>query len=154
LKLRQETVELDTIFLDVYRYARATANGVDVTLGGEDQAQVMGDPDRIKQMLLNLTDNALKYTPSGGTVTLALERDAQWVRVSVADTGQGIPPQNLAHIFDRFYRVDAARSRDSGGAGLGLAIAKWIAESHGGRVEVASEVGKGSKFTVLLPLKR
>ncbi len=158
LSLRKETVELDTIFLEVYRHARMTAKSALVALGGEDQAQIIGDADRIKQMLLNLAENAIKYTPSGGTVTLALERDAEWVRLSIADTGQGLAPEDLPKIFERFYRVDAARTHDAapdsgGGAGLGLSIAKSIAEAHDGRIQVESEVGKGSKFTVWLPLK-
>ncbi len=154
LQIRQEVVELDTLLLEVYRQARLTAKGVNVALGNEDQAQITGDADRIKQMLLNLADNALKYTPNGGTVTLALERDTEWARVSVSDTGQGILAPDLEKIFDRFYRVDADRSREKGGAGLGLAICKSIADAHGGRIEVASEVGRGSKFVVWLPMKK
>ena len=150
-------MELDTLLLDVYRQARLMAGGVQVRMGNEDQAQVVGDPDRLKQLLLNLVDNAIKYTPAGGEVKLSLERDTQWVRVSVADNGMGIPADDLPKIFDRFYRVDKARARDDsngsiGGTGLGLAIVKWIAEAHGGRIEVKSEVGKGSTFTLWLPL--
>ncbi len=153
-KIQQEPVELDTILLDIYRQARVMAGGVKICLGNEDQALVTGDPDRLKQVLLNLVDNAIKYTPSGGEVTLSLERDADWVRVSVADTGIGIPAQDLPKIFDRFYRVDKARSREKGGSGLGLAIGKWIVEAHGGRIEVQSELGKGTTFTVWLPLAK
>lgn len=157
VKIQRQIVELDTLLLDVYRQARLMSSGVKVSLGSEDQAQVSGDPDRLKQLLLNLVDNALKYTPSGGEVTFSLERDTEWVRVSVTDTGVGIPPQDLPKIFDRFYRVDKARSRDrssgsGGGTGLGLAIAKWIVDAHGGRIEVQSAMGKGSTFTVWLPL--
>jgi len=151
-KIRKERVELDTLVLDVYRQGRAMARGVSVALGKEDQAQVMGDPDRLKQLLMNLVDNALKHTPSGGSVTISLERDAQWVRIAVADTGIGIPAADLPKIFDRLYRVDKSRARDKGGTGLGLAIAKWIAEAHGGRIEAQSQVSKGSVFTVWLPL--
>jgi signal transduction histidine kinase len=103
-------------------------------------------------LFINLVDNAIKYTPNGGEVKLSLERDVTWVRVAIADSGVGIPAQDLPKIFDRFYRVDKARSRDKGGTGLGLAICKWIAEAHGGRVEVTSQVGKGSTFTVWLPV--
>lgn len=152
VKIQKQIVELDTLLLDVYRQARVMAGSVKVSLGNEDQAQVLGDVDRLKQLLLNLVDNAIKYTTSGGVVTLSLERDSQWVRVAVADTGVGIPSQDLTKIFDRFYRVDKARSRERGGTGLGLAICKWIAEAHGGRIEVKSEVGQGSTFTVWLPL--
>lgn len=158
VKIQKQIVELDTLLLDVYRQARLMAKDVKVSLGSEDQAQVLGDADRLKQLLLNLVDNAIKYTPAGGEVTLSLARDAQWVRVAVADTGVGIPAQDLPRIFDRFYRVDKARAREAsssgGGTGLGLAIAKWIVDAHGGRIEVQSEVGKGSVFTVWLPVGR
>jgi signal transduction histidine kinase len=152
ITIQKNLVELDTLLLDVYRQARLTAGGNKVSLGSEDQAQVLGDADRLKQLFINLVDNAIKYTPNGGEVKLSLERDAQWVRVAIADAGVGIPAQDLPKIFDRFYRVDKARARDKGGTGLGLAICKWIAEAHGGRIEVQSQVGKGSTFTVWLPV--
>ncbi len=156
VKLQMQIVELDTLLLDVYRQARLSASGVKVSWGNEDQAQVRGDPDRLKQLFVNLMDNAVKYTPSGGEVTLTVERDTEWVRVAVTDTGVGIPEQDLAKVFDRFYRVDKARSRDTtrsgGGAGLGLAIVKWIVDAHGGKIDVKSKVGQGSTFTVWLPL--
>ncbi len=150
-RVEKRLVELDTLLLDVFRQARLSAHGVKVTLGSEDQAQVFGDQDRLKQVFLNLLDNAIKYTPSGGQVTLAFNRADDWVRVTVADTGIGIPAKDLPHIFDRFYRVDKARSREQGGTGLGLAIVKTIIEAHGGRIEAASVAGKGSQFTVWLP---
>lgn len=149
--IEKHRVELDTLLLDVFRQARLNAGNVKVSLGSEDQVQVIGDADRLKQLFLNLIDNAIKYTPAGGNVTLSFGREGDWVRVSVADTGIGIPAKDLPHIFDRFYRVDKARSREKGGTGLGLAICKWIAEAHGGRIEVQSQVGKGSTFTVWLP---
>jgi two-component system, OmpR family, sensor kinase len=159
VKLKVEPVEVDTLLLDVYRQARLMANGVEVRLGHEDQAVVMGDPDRLRQLLLNLVDNAIKYTPAGGRVTLSLDRNDEWVCVSVADTGIGIPaealepgPEGLPQIFQRFYRVDKARSRAQGGTGLGLSIAHWIAKAHGGRIAVESVIGQGSRFTVWLPV--
>lgn len=156
LALEKRPVEMDTLLLDVFVQAKALAHGqVKVALGSEDVAQVMGDHDKLKQLLMNLVDNAIKYTPAGGEVKLSLDCDEEWVRVSVADTGIGIPPQDLPRIFDRFYRVDKSRARGSehaGGAGLGLGIAKWIAEAHGGRIEVQSRTNKGSTFTVWLPL--
>ncbi len=152
VKVRRDVVELDTLVLDVYRHARVTQSSVKVSLGAEDQAQVLGDADRLKQLLLNLVDNAIKYTPAGGEVKISLERDADWVCVTIADTGVGIPAQDVSKIFNRFYRVDKARSREKGGTGLGLAICKWIAEAHGGRIEVQSQVGKGSTFMVWLPI--
>jgi two-component system OmpR family sensor kinase len=150
LKLSLQPVELDTLLLDVYRQTSVMAGGVALRLGAEDQAMVLGDADRLRQLLLNLVVNALKYTPAGGEVTLGMRRSDGWVQVAVSDTGVGIAPEDLAHIFDRFYRADPSRAR-SGGFGLGLPIAQWIAQAHGGRIEVVSELGKGSTFTVWLP---
>jgi signal transduction histidine kinase len=107
---------------------------------------------RLKQLLANLVDNAIKYTSEQGTITLSLFKDGEWARLEVADSGIGIAPEHLPHLFDRFYRVDAARSRASGGTGLGLAIVNEVAEQHGGKVSVASELGKGSTFSVRLKL--
>jgi signal transduction histidine kinase len=150
--IARRPVELDVLLLEVARQARALAQGVSVTLSHEDQALVRGDADLLKQLLLNLVDNALTYTPPGGHVDLALSVADGQARLAVRDTGPGIAPADLARIFERFYRLDRARSRRSGGAGLGLAIARWIAEAHGGRIEVQSTVGQGSTFTVVLPL--
>jgi heavy metal sensor kinase len=154
LRLAQETVELDTLLLEVYKQAKLLAQDrVEVRLGQEDQARVLGDRDRLKQMLLNLTANAIEYTPAGGKVTLGLARVGDRARLIVADTGPGIPQEELPHIFERFYRIDRSRKRtNGGGAGLGLSIAHWIARSHHGQVEVASEVGMGTTFSVWLPL--
>jgi signal transduction histidine kinase len=155
MKLEKQLVELDTLILQVYRQAQLmsatrfpTGERVAIRLGHEDQAVVEGDPDRLKQLLLNLMDNALKYTPPGGQVALSLFRDGDWVRVLVADTGVGMPPDVLPHIFDRFYR---AQREGRKGVGLGLSIARWIAQAHGGRLTVESEVGKGTTFTLWLP---
>ncbi|MBI5029315.1 MAG: HAMP domain-containing protein [Chloroflexi bacterium] len=154
VEIHKQIVELDTLLLDVYRQVRLTAPSVKVILGGEDQIQVAGDPDRLKQLFLNLMDNAVKYTPTGGQVTLSFGHDdnGDCAQVSVSDTGVGIPEQDLPKVFDRFYRVDKARSREKGGTGLGLSIAKWIVDQHGGKIDVASQLGKGTTFTVCLPL--
>jgi signal transduction histidine kinase len=156
LPISRNELELDTLLLDVYQQARVLAgNKLTVTLGEEDQARSYGDRDKIKQVLLNLVSNAIKYTPGGGHVTLGLARVNGWARFTVADSGVGIPPDDLPHIFDRFYRVDKSRTRGAGtpgGAGLGLSIAKWIAQAHGGRLEVSSQIGKGSCFSLWLPL--
>lgn len=153
VQLTLKPVELDTLLLEVYREALLMANGrVKVRLGHEDQAQVQGDADRLKQLLLNLLSNAIAYTPPDGTVTLSLHcRPDGWVRVTVADTGIGIALEDQPQIFDRFWRVDRARTRAAGGSGLGLSIARSIAEAHGGTIAVESEPGKGSTFEVLLP---
>ena len=147
-------VELDVLLLEVARQARApaAARGVTVALGHEDQAAAWGDADLLKQLLLNLVDNAVAYTPPGGRVELSLDVDGAQARLSVRDTGPGIAAADLERIFERFYRLDEARTRRSGGAGLGLAIARWIAEAHGGHIAVESVVGRGSVFTLVLPL--
>lgn len=152
--LQTEPVELDTLMLEVFLQAKTLAKSsgkpITVKLGHEDQAIVRGDRDRLKQAMLNLIDNAIKYTRDG-EVTLSLYREDGWARCTVEDTGIGIPPDAIPHLFRRFYRVDKARSRELGGTGLGLAIVQWITESHGGYVDVESEVGEGSRFTMHLP---
>ena len=150
--VRREHVELDTLLLEVYRQMRPIAEGIELSIGEEDQVSVMGDTDRLKQLLLNLVDNACKYTPKGGRVILGLRRAEGWAVLTVTDTGIGIPAQDLPHIFERFYRVDKARSRAAGGAGLGLSIVQWIVQAHGGKIGVQSEPNKGTTFTIHLPL--
>ena len=154
LPLGREIVELDTLVLEVFQQAKLLAQGrQEVRLGQEDQARVIGDRDRLKQVLLNLVANALAYTPSGGNVTMSLACIGGWARVTISDTGPGIPRDELPHIFERFYRVDRARRRSAGGgAGLGLSIAYWIVRMHEGRIEVASEESRGTTFSVWLPL--
>ncbi len=152
VQLRQEDVELDTLLLEVHRELRHLAGAVSLRIGTEDQITVRGDHDRLKQALLNLGVNALQYTPAGGSVTLSLEQRNGYACLSVADTGEGIAPHDLPHIFERFYRADRSRSRHGGGAGLGLAIVKRIAEAHNGHVTVASIPGQGSTFALWLPL--
>jgi signal transduction histidine kinase len=111
----------------------------------------MGDEVLFQELLMNLVQNAMTYTPAGGEVTLSLEKDASQIKVSVSDTGPGIPENEIPRIFDRFYQVD--RSRASQGSGLGLSICKWIAQAHQGEIKVDSSVGHGSRFMVSLPLK-
>ncbi len=152
LPIQRQPVDLDTIFLDVYRQVQSIDQDVHISLEEVDQVGVMGDPDRLKQLILNLVDNAIKYTPAGGKVTMSLSKEDGRSHLVVKDTGIGIPAADLPHIFDRFYRVDKARTRAQGGSGLGLSIAKWIVEAHGGRIEVESEVGQGTTFSVHLPI--
>lgn len=124
----------------------------DLRLG--DPVIVRGHSGLLRQLLLNLVSNAVRYTPEGGKVSIAASASNGLGVVSVSDTGQGIPAQHLPHIFDRFYRVDKARSRSEGGSGLGLSICKQVVELHGGRIEVESREGHGSTFTIMLPLLR
>lgn len=110
------------------------------------------DEQRLSQVLGNLLDNALRHTPPGGQVDLSCVRDGDRLSIAVADTGEGIAPEHLARLFERFYRADAARDREHGGAGLGLAIAKALVQAHGGSISVASPgLGAGATFTVDLP---
>jgi two-component system, OmpR family, phosphate regulon sensor histidine kinase PhoR len=112
----------------------------------EDLPPVRGDGVQLGEVLQNLLDNALQYTPSGGQIDVTASSNDHEVTFTVADTGIGIPESDLARIFERFYRVDAARSREAGGTGLGLAISRHIVDAHGGRIWVESAVGHGSRF--------
>jgi two-component system, OmpR family, sensor kinase len=143
-------VELDVVCLEVLRQSRDLKQEVKVAMGNEDEAMVIGDRDQLKQMILNLVENAIKYTPPGGEVKLSLNRNGSTVDMSVSDTGPGIPPELLPNIFERFNRGE--NRGIMGGTGLGLAIASRIARAHGGDIRVDSTVGKGSEFTVSLPL--
>ncbi len=149
---QQEAVPLREILLEESVRARKLAPNHQIIVGRQEDLSVSGSPHRIRQLLTNLVENAIRYTPEGGTITLSLSREGDWARLEVSDTGIGIAPGHLPHIFDRLYTVDKARSRASGGSGLGLAIVKGIAEEHGGKVTVISEPGKGSTFTVWLKL--
>lgn len=130
---------------------QAGARGIDVQVDISGEVpRVMAEPGRLEQVLVNLLDNALKYTPEGGSVRIFSEDAGDFVRISVADNGLGIPSKDLPRIFERFYRVDAARSREQGGTGLGLAIVKHIIQLHGGEVAVTSTIGRGSTFSFTL----
>lgn len=156
LPLRFAPVELDTLLLDVYHEMNVLARGrVTLKLSEIDQVQMLGDRDRLKQVLVNILANAINYTPEGGEVYLSLGKVGEQARLIIRDTGPGIPAEDLPHIFERFYRAAKERSRaQSGGFGLGLSIAHWIVLHHGGRIEVQSQEGQGTTFCIWLPLSR
>ncbi len=152
--MAQEPVDLSSLLREVGRQARvlgAEHHAIELD-APEGPTWVRGDRDRLKQLVLNLVGNALSHTPEGTTIRLSLDRQADRARLRVADDGPGIPAEDLPFLFDRFYRVDKARHRASGGAGLGLAIVQAVARAHGGKVEVDSRPGAGTAFTVGLPL--
>ena len=153
MTLSRSVVSLDELVEQVGRSMKALADarsiGLDTNTNG--RVEVNGDPARLHELLVILTDNAIKYTDAGGSVGVSVNRVHKRATLEVTDTGRGIPAESLSHIFDRFYRVDRARSRDSGGTGLGLAIARQIVDAHGGTIRMESEVGKGTKVTVELP---
>jgi signal transduction histidine kinase len=154
IPMANQLVELDTLLLDVMNQISILARSKQqLHLGDIDQVLVCGDRDRLKQVMVNLISNAINYTPSGGEVTVGLSKSGNQARFTVSDTGPGIPPEDLPHIFERFYRSEKARTRQKDkGFGLGLSIAYWIVRSHSGRIEVNSTVGRGTTFCVWLPL--
>lgn len=129
-------------------------NKISLTAAIQPDLEFIADQERIHQLIVILLDNAFKYTPEGGNISVAASGSDKNIIFSVQDTGCGIAPENVSRIFDRFFRGDKARSRDKGGTGLGLAIAKWIIDTHKGKVEVVSEIGKGTKFTISLPIAK
>ncbi|MCC7119215.1 MAG: hypothetical protein IT310_11865 [Anaerolineales bacterium] len=156
LALNFAPVELDLLLTEVFTEMQVLAkNKVTLHLNDIDQVIVNGDRDRLKQVLLNLVANAIQYTPQGGEVFLGLAKIGEQVRLTVRDTGPGIPAEDLPHIFDRFYRAEKSRTRSAfSGFGLGLSIVQWIVEHHGGQLKVESKVGKGSTFAIWLALLR
>jgi heavy metal sensor kinase len=153
--LIKEPVLLNDAVRDCARAAQvlATRKGVRLETENDQHSIVLqGDGELIKRMILNLLDNAVKYTPKDGEINISLVRQNGNAQIVVRDTGIGISKADQSHVFDRFYRVDKARSRSLGGAGLGLSIASWIVEAHNGQISVESTPNQGSKFTVKLPL--
>ena len=146
-------VDVDEVALDAAAriVERARRQGVTLAVEPSDGYEVRGDASLLTQLVLNLLENALRHTPAGGRITLAVDPAEDGVSLVVADTGSGIPAEHLPRLFERFYRVDQARSRSVGGFGLGLAICEWIARVHAGRLTVESEVGVGTTFRLWLP---
>jgi signal transduction histidine kinase len=155
LRLERQSVAPADLVNRAMEAARAQAAAGGITLQVDlpaDLSLVDVDPQRIGQVLGNLLSNALTHTPPGGEVVVAAQARESEVELSVSDTGEGILPEHLPYIFERFYRADKSRSRATGGTGLGLAIARQLVEAHGGRIEVESEVGRGTQFTFTLPV--
>jgi len=156
LRLEWQLVDMSAIILQVNAGLETQAQEKGVTLQvdlPEALPPIKGDEQRLKQVLFNLISNALRHTPTGGTITTIGEAKEDRLLIRVRDTGDGIPPQDLPHIFDRFYRADRSRARATGGSGLGLTISKRIVEAHGGQIWVESWLGVGSTFAFSLPLK-
>jgi len=155
LPLEREEVLLAQLVSEVLSEIEVSRAGKGVSVEGrvdEGLPPVWANRERVHQVLFNLLDNAVRFTPPGGRVTVSASRHDGSCEVRVADTGPGIAPQHLPHLFERFYRVDPARSREDGGTGIGLAIARSVVEAHGGRIWAESELGRGSVFTFELPV--
>lgn len=152
VSVKAEETELSPLINEVIvsLAGKASSRGITVSNHVPPETLVFVDPRRLEQMLTNLVDNAIKFNRDGGGVTIGCETDSR-TRILVKDTGEGIPAEHLERLFERFYRVDRARSRDMGGTGLGLAIVKHLARAHGGEVRVTSELGRGTTFEIDLP---
>jgi two-component system phosphate regulon sensor histidine kinase PhoR len=157
-----EEIEIDIIVEEVVSMLKTQADKKKIELihkVQKDIKRLTGDPDKLKQMLINLVENAIKYTPEKGCVTVEAcnasdPEGGDMIAFNIMDNGIGIPRQNIPRLFERFYRVDKARSRKIGGTGLGLAIVKHIVILFNGEIEVQSELGRGTTFTVTLPVKQ
>ncbi len=150
------TVDVDSVVVDAVDHCRlaAQSKGIALVMSGEEDVQVLGDESQLVTALRNLIDNAISYSPERTRIAVTVQVVDDVVELSVADQGIGIPDDDLERIFERFYRVDPARSRATGGTGLGLSIVKHITVNHGGEVSVWSVEGAGSTFTMRLPIAR
>ncbi|HEY9776212.1 MAG TPA: HAMP domain-containing sensor histidine kinase [Planktothrix sp.] len=156
LQQKKVPIELDKLVAGLLEEFDAVFSGKEITLihGKLQPATIVGEPESIKRLIMNLLQNALRYTEGGGSVTVNEEVSGRNAKLTVTDTGVGIPEESLPLIFDRFYRVEKSRTRAAGGAGLGLSIVKAIVDIHKGKIEVSSKVGTGTTFTILLPLHK
>jgi heavy metal sensor kinase len=153
--LKMAPLRLDLLIKDLCNFFQVLAEQKNIALeiGTLEEVTVIGDKIRLQQLFTNLIDNAIKYTTQGA-IRVAAKKDEDAVAIKIVDTGMGIPEEEREKIFKRFYRMDKSRSRETGGVGLGLSIAEWVVHAHHGRIEVDSEINRGSTFTVYLPLQR
>lgn len=153
IAFEQEPVYLDRLVIDVAETMQwlAEERGIRLQVQASTPALIIGDEARLIQLMMNLLDNALNYTSPGGRVVLSVEKKSKNVYLRISDTGIGIAPEHIKHIFERFYRTDTARSRATGGSGLGLAIVEWVVREHHGAITVDSQPGQGTTFTIILP---
>jgi signal transduction histidine kinase len=154
VELKMAPLRLDLLIKDLCNLFQVLAeqNNIALEMGTIEEVTVLGDKVRLQQLFTNLIDNAIKYT-SKGSIHVTVEKNESAALVKIKDTGIGIPKEEQERIFRRFYRVDKSRSRETGGVGLGLSIAEWIVHAHHGRIEIDSELNKGSTFTVYLPFE-
>jgi signal transduction histidine kinase len=154
VELNPVPLRLDLLVQDIANLFQVLAEQKHIALNIDScqEMTVLGDKMRLQQLFTNLIDNAVKFTPGGGSIRIRLERDGDFAKVEVVDTGMGIPREEQENIFKRFYRVDKSRSKEIDGVGLGLSIAEWIVYAHHGKIEVKSELNQGSTFSVHLPL--
>ena len=153
-RLTMIPIKLDRLLINLGDLFKVLAEqkGVELTVGIIERLDIVGDQTRLQQLFTNLIDNAIKFTPSGGHIDIALQKDKGFAKASIKDTGIGVPASEFEHIFDRFYQVDKSRDKGSKGVGLGLSICQWIVKAHHGKIELESALGKGSRFIVSLPL--
>lgn len=157
LPLMMTAVYVDDLLFEISEELKILSEGKHrIIIEDIKPAIILGDRDRLKQVLLNLGSNAVKYSPEGSAIRLSMKEKGHWLRIKIQDEGYGIPQEDLKFIFERFYRADKSRTRtkENGGFGLGLAISYWIVRNHGGRIEVESEINSGTTFTVWLPLSQ
>ncbi len=154
--LHRDPVDLRILLTNLLSHFKILVDEHQIQLGSvlDEVETVFGDQLRLRQLLVNLLSNAIRYTPAGGKINITLKDVDKGVEIAVADTGIGIPAEDIPRIFDRFYRADKARSRQYGGSGLGLSIVKWIGDAHRGAIKVDSGVGEGSVFIVTLPTEK
>ena len=154
-KIKRRPVEINATLHQTIEQLQAKAESKAQTLVEEPAAMplyILAAPELFGQILYNLTENAIKYTPEGGTIHVKAEQQGDTATITVKDNGIGIAPDDLPRIFDRFYRVDKARARKSGGNGIGLSLVKFLVELFGGTIEVTSQIGEGTTFTLTFPL--